>query len=82
MKSVTALARVCAQVRAEGFALDDGEYMQEVRCLAAPIRDAEGDIVASVGISSPVTRLHTRAIARAAAEVTKTARAISTSLAD
>ena len=81
VKSMTRLARVCAEVRAEGFAFDDGEYMAELRCVAAPIRDPQGDIVASVGISSPVTRLHSRAVARAAAEVKKTARAISASLA-
>ena len=80
VKSLTSLARVCAQVRVEGFALDDGEYMEEVRCIAAPIRDPDGEIVASVGISSPVTRLHARAIARAADEVKKTAHAISASL--
>jgi DNA-binding IclR family transcriptional regulator len=82
VKSVTALARVCAKVRADGFAVDDGEYMSEVRCVAAPIRDPGGEIVASVGISSPVTRLHPRAIARAAAEVKKTAEAIGAALAD
>jgi DNA-binding IclR family transcriptional regulator len=81
VKSATQLARVCAQVRRNGFALDDGEYMEEVRCLAAPIRDPHGEIIGSVGISSPVTRLQTRAIARAAAEVKKTAQAISASLA-
>ena len=81
VKSMTRLARICAEVRADGFAFDDGEYMAELRCVAAPIRDPQGDIVASVGISSPVTRLHSRAVARAAAEVKKTARAISASLA-
>ena len=80
VKSVTRLARVCAQVRAEGFAIDDGEYIEEVRCIAAPIRDPQGEIIASVGISSPVTRLHTRALPRAAAEVKKTAETISASL--
>ena len=30
-----------------------GEYIEEVRCVAAPIRDPQGEIVASVGISSP-----------------------------
>ena len=80
VKSLTSLARVCAQVRVEGFAIDDAEYMEELRCIAAPIRDPDGEIVASVGISSPVTRLHNRAIARAAAEVKKTAHAISASL--
>ena len=81
VKSLARLARVCSQVRADGFALDDGEYIEEVRCVAAPIRDPHGEIIASVGISSPVTRLQTRAIARAAAEVKKTAGAISASLA-
>ena len=81
VKSVMRLARMCGQVRVDGFALDDGEYIEEVRCVAAPIRDLQGEIVASVGISSPVTRLHTRAVARAAVEVKKTADAISASLA-
>src|SRR5690349_1941727 len=80
VKSLTRLARVCEEVRAQGFAVDDGEYMAELRCVAAPIRDLQGEIVASVGISSPLTRLNSRAVARAAAEVKKTARAISESL--
>ena len=79
--SLAKLARACAQVRLEGFALDDGEYIGEVRCVAAPIRDPQGEILASVGVSSPVTRLNARALAHAAAEVKKTAHAISVSLA-
>ena len=79
--SLTKLARVCGQVRTDGYALDDGEYIEEVRCLAAPIRDPQGEIVATVGISSPVTRLHMKRIAGAAAEVVATARAINASLA-
>src|SRR5512132_3566594 len=82
VKSVTRLARVCAQARAEGFALDDGEYIENVRCLAATIRNPQREILASVAITSPVTRLPARAITRAAAEVKKTAAAISASLAD
>jgi DNA-binding IclR family transcriptional regulator len=81
LKSVARLALACAQARAEGFALDDGEYIEEVGCLAAPIRDPLGEIVASVGISVPLMRLRTRGVARAAAQVKKTARAISASLA-
>ena len=81
VKSVTRLARVCAQARVDGFALDAGEYLEEVTCVAAPIRDPEGEIVASVGISSPLRRLHTRGVARATAEVRNTARAITASLA-
>ena len=82
LRSLTRLAVVCSQVRVDGFAQDDGEYLEDVSCVAAPIRDPEGEIVASVGISSPLTRLHRRGVARAAAEVRKTARAITASLAD
>src|SRR5678815_5549134 len=81
VRSVTRLALVCAQVLADGFALDNGEYLEEVRCVAAPIRDPQGEIVASVGISSPLTRLHAKRIGRATAEVKAAAQAISASLA-
>ena len=79
--SLTTLGRVCSRVRADGFALDDAEYIEQLRCIAAPIRDQHGEIVASVGISSPVTRLHTKRIAQAAAEVVAAAQLISKSLA-
>jgi DNA-binding IclR family transcriptional regulator len=79
--SLTKLARTCERVRTDGFALDDGEYIAEVTCVAAPIRDPEGDIVASVGISSPVARLRSKGIARAAAEVVAAAKAINAALA-
>ena len=79
--SLTKLARTCERVRTDGFALDDGEYLAEVTCVAAPIRGPEGDIVASVGISSPVARLRSKGIARTAAEVVAAARAINAALA-
>jgi IclR family acetate operon transcriptional repressor len=82
ISSLTQLARACRRVRTTGFAVDDGEYIAEVRCIAAPIRDPNGEIVASIGISSPVSRLRRPLIARAAAEVVAAARTISTSLGD
>ena len=81
LTSVTSLAAACQQVRTDGFARDEGEYIDEVRCVAAPIRDPQGEIVASVGISSPLTRPHTRSMGLAAADVKKTAEAISAELA-
>jgi IclR family acetate operon transcriptional repressor len=79
--SLPKLAKVCAQIRADGFALDDGEYIDEVRCVAAPIRDGQGEIVASVGISAPLTRLPKQRSLNAAADVVAAARAIGASLA-
>ena len=78
--SLTTLGRVCGRVRVDGFALDDAEYIEDLRCIAAPIRDAQGDIVASVGISAPLTRLPRNRIVKATAEVVAAARAIAASL--
>jgi IclR family transcriptional regulator, acetate operon repressor len=50
------LARVCAQIRAQGFSSDDGEMQEGVRCVAAPIRTDSGAVVGSIGISAPAIR--------------------------
>jgi len=36
------------QVREQGYALDWGEYEAEVRCVAAPVRDHTGRVVAAI----------------------------------
>ncbi|MEV6349191.1 IclR family transcriptional regulator [Actinoplanes sp. NPDC051851] len=46
-------------VREKGFALDDEENEQNVRCLAAPVRDSRGAVVGGVSIST-VTFLESR----------------------
>lgn len=54
--SIRALARECEAICAQGFATDDSEYMEGVRCIAAPIRDRDRAIIASIGISAPAAR--------------------------
>jgi DNA-binding IclR family transcriptional regulator len=49
------LTKDCAQIRAQGYATDNGEYQEGVRCVAAPIR-AEGSIIGSIGVSVPLQR--------------------------
>ena len=39
-----------------GFAIDDEELEQGVRCVAAPVRDYSHRVVAGVGLSGPVSR--------------------------
>ncbi len=51
-----------------------------VKCIAAPIFDRAGRVVASISISGPVHRFMPEVIPRMAAEVKKAAREISTSL--
>ena len=54
--SIRALAKVCEEIRTRGFATADSEFLDGVRCLAAPIRDRDGGVIASIGISAPVAR--------------------------
>jgi IclR family transcriptional regulator, acetate operon repressor len=56
VRTVAQLAEMCAQTRAQGFATDDGEYQDGLRCVAAPIRAHDGMIVGSIGISAPALR--------------------------
>ncbi len=56
MGTVAQLARNCAQINPQGFACDDGELQEGLRCVAAPIRAEGGVIIASIGISAPMLR--------------------------
>ena len=56
ISSVKALATECRDIRKRGFATDEAEYNPGMRCVAAPIRLADGSIVGSIGISAPESR--------------------------
>ena len=45
------------EIRSRGYAVDNGEFEVSVRCVAAPIRDRTGKVIAAVSISSPDTRM-------------------------
>jgi IclR family KDG regulon transcriptional repressor len=51
------LLRVLRKVREMGFALDNEEREVGVRCVAAPVQDHEGRVVAAVSISGPSSRI-------------------------
>jgi DNA-binding IclR family transcriptional regulator len=50
------LERSLRTVRAEGVAEDRGEFMADVRCVAAPIRGRGGHVVAAIDIAAPRSR--------------------------
>jgi IclR family transcriptional regulator, acetate operon repressor len=54
--SVEQLVQEFAQTKTQGFSTDDGEFCEGIRCVAAPIRDRDSRIVASIGISAPTNR--------------------------
>jgi len=45
------------KIRKCGFAIDDIEAEDDVRCIAAPIRDYTGNVIAGLSISGPATRM-------------------------
>ena len=79
--SLERLARVCAEIKRRGYATDDAEYRPGIRCVAAPIRDKDGAVIASIGISAPATRFPKERYAECAAEVVEVANAISKTIA-
>jgi IclR family KDG regulon transcriptional repressor len=55
--AVPVLEQELARVRDQGYAFDDEEFNQGIRCLAAPVRNFTGQVVAAIGISGPVWRV-------------------------
>jgi DNA-binding IclR family transcriptional regulator len=68
------------ETRARGFAWDDEEYFEGVRCVAAPVFGIERRIVGVVSLAAPTVRTPWERLWRLGAEVRATARTISASL--
>jgi IclR family acetate operon transcriptional repressor len=71
--SIGELAQECERIRARGYATDDAEFQEGVRCVAAPIRDKDGAVIGSIGISAPQTRFPVERYPSVAAQVTAVA---------
>jgi DNA-binding IclR family transcriptional regulator len=56
------LQREMARIRSRGFAVDDEEYNEGIRCIAAPILNAQGVPIAMLGVSGPKNRLSAKRI--------------------
>jgi DNA-binding IclR family transcriptional regulator len=53
--SIKELSKDCALIQKRGFATDEAEYAEDLRCVAAPIR-SDNVIVGSIGVSAPQAR--------------------------
>ena len=54
--SLKELKEHLALVRSKGYAIDDAEHEEEIRCVAAPIRDHRGKVIAALSLSIPSMR--------------------------
>jgi IclR family acetate operon transcriptional repressor len=83
-KTITArdrLGEALGEIRARGWALDDEERNQGMRCVAAPIFNEYGDAIAGISVSGPAVRLPDDKLDEVAREVKAAAAAITRSIA-
>jgi DNA-binding IclR family transcriptional regulator len=78
--STADLARACNRIGERGYATDDGEFIEGLRCVASPIRDQDGLIIASIGVSAPLSRFPKNQYVICGRQVSEIARAITASL--
>ena len=56
-------------IREQGYAVNQGQYRDDVGGFGAPVRDSSGAVIAALGISIPMSRFPSRDASRAAAEL-------------
>jgi DNA-binding IclR family transcriptional regulator len=52
------LERQLAEIRRQGYSEDDEEFLAGVCCLAVPVRDAGGRVIAGLAVSAPSARFN------------------------
>jgi DNA-binding IclR family transcriptional regulator len=66
-----------AEIRAEGFARDRGEFEDIINCIAAPIHSGDGTVRSAISISVPTALLPPAELERLVPDLLATVRAIS-----
>jgi DNA-binding IclR family transcriptional regulator len=66
-----------ASIRSRGYAIDDEEIEPGLRCVAAPIRDHTGQVVAAISVAAPVQRMTKKQVQGTIPSVVAAAEAIS-----
>jgi DNA-binding IclR family transcriptional regulator len=69
----TRLRAELERVRRDGYAVDRQESYLGLVCLAVPVRDREGGVIAALGISGPAARLEPKRFPHLAASLARTA---------
>jgi DNA-binding IclR family transcriptional regulator len=81
--TITDLDRLAAEletVATRGYAVDDREYYEDVRCVAAPVRNVFGNVVAALGITATTLTFKESMVADLAAKVAEVAKEVSLAL--
>ena len=73
----TAIRERLEMVRQNGYAVEDEESEEGTRCIAAPVMQADGGIVASIGLAGPRLRMKKRLFPSLIPQVISVAKQIS-----
>lgn len=76
----TPMKRELARIRTQGFAIDNEEHEPGIRCVAAPIRNHTGKVIASISIAGRTTSVTPGRLHELIHTVQETAQKISTRL--
>jgi len=82
-KTITGITRLMAEletVRRNGYAVDDEENSLGARCVAAPIYDPAGNVIAALGVSGTLTQMEEAQLVRIVEAVKEATRRISRQL--
>ncbi|HYL81362.1 MAG TPA: IclR family transcriptional regulator [Candidatus Acidoferrum sp.] len=60
IRTPVAFRRELTRIRATGFAIDNQEHIQGIRCIATPVRDHSGEVRASLCVVGPTSRMPQR----------------------
>ncbi len=82
-KTITSYSRLVAElerVHQQGYAVDDEENSLGARCIASPVFDALGNVVAALGVSGTLTQMDSAKMTRVEDALKDTARRVSRQL--
>lgn len=77
LSSPAALAADLDRIAVRGYAVDDEERNEGMRCIAAPVCNLHGEVIAGLSISGPTSRVAADRIEMFAAAVTRAAETLS-----
>jgi IclR family transcriptional regulator, KDG regulon repressor len=72
-----AIRQELQRIREQGYGFNRGEWRIEVRGVAAPVRDASGEVVAAIGVCCPAPRMTDTRVTEIAAVVMNSASQLS-----
>jgi DNA-binding IclR family transcriptional regulator len=75
--SLSQLKKELARIRERGYAVDNEETVEGLRCVAAPVFDHTGSVVAAFSVAGPATRITAGRVPEIARLVCETSREIS-----